>query len=68
VLRYVLGHKRDEVIGEWRRPHNEELCDLYSSPDIIRMIKSRSLRWAEHVALWGKGEVYIGFWCGDMRR
>jgi hypothetical protein len=46
VLRRVFGQKRDEVTGEWRELHNEELHDLYSSPSIIRIIKSRRMRWA----------------------
>jgi hypothetical protein len=50
VLRGIFGPKRDEVTGEWRRLHNEELNDLYSSPNIIRAIKSRRIRWAGHVA------------------
>jgi hypothetical protein len=50
VLRKVFGPKRDEVMGEWRKLHNEELCDLYTSPSIIRIIKSRRMRWAGHVA------------------
>jgi hypothetical protein len=50
VLRRILGPKRDEVTGEWRKLHNEELHNLYSSPDIIRQIKSRRMRWAGHVA------------------
>jgi hypothetical protein len=49
-LRRISGPKRDEVMGEWRKLHNEELNDLYSSPNIIRVIKSRSMRWAGHVA------------------
>jgi hypothetical protein len=49
VLRRIFGHKRDEVIGEWRRLHNKELYALYSPPDIIRVINSRRLRWAGHV-------------------
>jgi hypothetical protein len=48
-LRRVCGPKRDEVTGEWRRLHNEALNDLYSSPNIIRVIKSRRMRWAGHV-------------------
>jgi hypothetical protein len=56
VLRRIFGPKRDEVTGEWRRLHNEELNDLlYSSPNIIREIKSRRMRWAGHVARMGGG-------------
>jgi hypothetical protein len=50
VLRRIFGPKRDEVVGEWTELHNEELHNLYSSPDIIRQRKSRRMRWAEHVA------------------
>jgi hypothetical protein len=50
VLRRIFGPKRDEVTREWRKLHNEELHDLYSSPSIIRIIKSRGMRWAGHVA------------------
>jgi hypothetical protein len=67
VLRRMFGPKRDEATGEWRRLHNEELNDLYSSPNIIRSIKSRRLRWAGHVARMGKREVHTGFWWGDLR-
>jgi hypothetical protein len=55
VLRRIFGPKRDGVTGEWRRLHNEELNDLYSSPTIIRVIKSRRIRWAGHVARMGEG-------------
>jgi hypothetical protein len=59
VLRRIFGPKRDEVMGEWRKFHNEELRDLYSSPSIIRIIKSRRMRWAGHVARMGeKRNVY----------
>jgi hypothetical protein len=54
VLRRIFGLKRDEVTGEWRKLHNEELLDLYSSPSIIRIIKSRRMTWAGHVARMGK--------------
>jgi hypothetical protein len=54
VLRRIFGPKRDEVTGDWRKLHNEELSDLYSSPSIIRIIKSKRMRWAGHVA--GMGE------------
>ena len=50
VLRRIFGPRREEVTGEWRRLHNEELNDLYSSPNILRVIKSRRMRWAGHVA------------------
>ena len=55
VLRRVFGPKRDEVTGEWRKLHNEELSDLYSLPNIVRVVKSRRMRWAGHVARMGKG-------------
>jgi hypothetical protein len=54
--------------GEWRKKlHNEELNDLYSSTTIVRVIKSRRMRWAGHVARWGRGEAYIGIWWGNLR-
>ena len=54
VLRRVFGPKRDEVTEEWRELHSEELNDLYSSPSIVRVIKSRRMRWAGHVARMGE--------------
>jgi hypothetical protein len=54
VLRGVFGPKREEVVGCWSRLHNEELHNLYTSPIIIRMIKSRRTRWAKHVARMGE--------------
>ena len=54
MLRRIFGPRRDEVTGEWRRLHNEELNDLYSSPTIVRVIKSRRMRWAGHMAFMGE--------------
>jgi hypothetical protein len=54
VLRRIFGRKRDEVTGEWRKLHNEELHDLYSSPSIIRVMKARRMRRTEHVARMGE--------------
>ena len=54
VLRRIFGPRRDEVTGEWRRLYNEELNDLYCSPNIVRVIKSRRMRWAGHVAHMGE--------------
>ena len=55
VLRRIFGPKMDEVRGEWRKLHNEELSDLYSLPNIVRVVKSRRMRWAGHVARMGEG-------------
>jgi hypothetical protein len=62
MLRRIFGPKRDEVIGGWRKLYNEELHNLYPSRSIIRMSKSRRMRWAWHVARMGKRGVHIGFW------
>jgi hypothetical protein len=59
VLRRIFGPKRDEVTGEWRKLHNEELHDLYCSPSIIRIIKSRRIKWARHVARMGGRGMYM---------
>ena len=53
-MRRIFGPRRDEVTGEWRRLHNEELNDLYSSPNIVRVIKSRIMRWPGHVVRMGE--------------
>jgi hypothetical protein len=57
VLRKVYGPKRDEVTGKWRKLHNEELNDLYSLPNIVRVVKSRRMRWAGHAARMGENSV-----------
>jgi len=67
VLRKIFGPKKDEVTGEWRKLHNEELNDLYCSPNIVWVIKWRIMGWAEHVARVGRGEVYKGFCWGNVR-
>jgi hypothetical protein len=67
VLRRIFGHKRDEVTGEWRKLHNKELHDLYSSPSIIKIIKSRRMRWADHVARMGRRGTHIDYWWESQR-
>jgi hypothetical protein len=66
VLMRIFGPKRDEVTGEWRKLHNEELRDLHSSPSLIRIIKSR-MRWAGHVARMGRRETLIDYWWESQR-
>jgi hypothetical protein len=56
VLWRTFGPKRDEVTGEWRKLHDEELNDLYCSPNIVRVFKSRRIRWAGHVSMYGRHE------------
>ena len=67
VLRRIFEPRRDEVKGEWRRLHNEDLNDLYSSPKILRVIKSTKMRWAGHVASMGEERGCIGSWWGNRR-
>jgi len=62
VLRRIFEPKMEEVTGEWRKQHNEELNDLYFSPDVVRVIKSRRMRWAGHLArLGGDNTCILGF-------
>jgi hypothetical protein len=68
VLRIVFGPKRNEVTGEWRKLHSEELCILYSSPNIIRHIKLRRKRWARHVARIGEEKKVYQDFGGKSRR
>jgi hypothetical protein len=68
VLRRIFGPKRDEVTGEWGILYNEELHDLYSSPSIITIIKSRRMRWAGHVARMGRRGTLIDGWKSQRER
>ena len=67
VLRRIFGPRRGEVTGEWRKLHNEELNDLYSSPNIVRVIKSRRMRWDGHVARMGEDMGCIRSLWGNRR-
>jgi hypothetical protein len=62
----IFGPKRDEVTGEWRKLLNEEFHQLYYSPNIVRVIKSRRMGWAGHVAGMGRGEACKGFWWWNL--
>jgi hypothetical protein len=66
VLRNIFGPKREED-GSWRKSHNDELYNLYSSPNIIKVIKSRRIRWAGYVARMEEGEVFTRFWLGGPK-
>jgi hypothetical protein len=67
VLRRILGMKRDEVTGEWRKLHNEERHDLYSSPNIIRIMKGRRMRWVGHVVRMGEKRNVYRLLVGNQR-
>jgi len=67
AMRRIVGPKRDEVRGEWRKLHNEEPIDLYSSPNIVWVMKSRRMRWVGHVVCLGEGEASTGFWWGNLK-
>jgi hypothetical protein len=67
VLRNFLGPKSDGATGEWRKLHNGELNDLYSLPNIVRVLTSRKMRWAGHVECMGRGEVCTGHWWGNLK-
>jgi len=67
VFRRIFGPRRDNVAVKWRRLHNKELNELYSSPNIVRVIKSRRVRWAGHVARMGEERVCIGSWWGNRK-
>jgi hypothetical protein len=64
----IFGPKRDEVMGGWRKLHDEELHNLYSSPNIITMIKSGRMRWAGHVTQMGGREMHRGWWESQKER
>jgi hypothetical protein len=68
VLRGIFGPKRDEATGEWIKLHNEELHNLYSSPNIVRVVKLRTIKWAGHVAWMGMREACIGFWWENLKK
>ena len=67
VLGRIFRPKKDEVTGEWKRLYNEKLNDRYCSPNILRVIKSRRMRWAGHVARMGEERGRIRFWWGNRR-
>jgi hypothetical protein len=64
----MFGSNRDALTGEWIKLHTEKLNDLYCSSIIVRVIKSRRMRWAWHVVRMGRREACIGFWWGNMRK
>jgi hypothetical protein len=68
VLRRIFEPKRNEVTGDWRKLHNEELHNLYHSPSTIKMTKSRSVRWVGHVAHAGRKGMHIAFWWESQKK
>jgi hypothetical protein len=68
MLRRIFGPKSDEVTGDWRKVHNEELHNLYSSPSIIRMIQSKGMKWAGNVTRMGRGGMHIGYWWENQKK
>jgi hypothetical protein len=67
VLRRIFGPKRNEVTGDWTNLHNEELHNLYSSPSVTRMIKSRKMKLAGHVARMGRRGLHRGYWWENQK-
>jgi len=67
VLRRIFGPKKEVITGEWNKLQSEMLNDLYCSPNIYRLIKSRRIRWTGYVARMGESRVYRGFWWGNLR-
>jgi hypothetical protein len=67
VLRRIFGPKRDEVKGEWKKLHNKERNDLYCSPNIVRLMKSRIMRWVGMWCVWQRRETSTGFWWENLR-
>ena len=68
MLRRILGSKWDELTGKWRKLHYEELSDLYSSTNIVWVIKSRRMRWVGRAARMGFGDMHTVFWWGNLRK
>jgi hypothetical protein len=62
LLKKIFGLERDEVRGGWRKLRNKELCNFYLTPSIIRMIKSRRIRWARYVTRMGTGDMHVCYW------